>query len=171
MLLTLEGVKKILPHREPFLFIDSVVSVKSNDLPIDDKGIVVGNDTTGASIEALYFTRPEHSIFAGHFPGNPILPGVVQLEMMAQATVFVSMIKNEHPFAIDLGVALMGVENARFRRPVTPNMQLTIHSTIVRTRGNIIHSQCEVHHEGKILSQAKIMATLEMKFRTHQTEA
>jgi 3-hydroxyacyl-[acyl-carrier-protein] dehydratase len=86
MLFDQEAVKEFLPHRDPFLFVDQVNDIKLKE-GVGEENLTV-KEVQGASVLATFFTREDHPIFAGHFPGNPILPGVVQVEMMAQASSF-----------------------------------------------------------------------------------
>jgi 3-hydroxyacyl-[acyl-carrier-protein] dehydratase len=88
MLMNKEQVMNFIPHREPFLFIDSVESVTYPGIDLKKGDLLEAKDTLNAEIVAHYRTKEDHPIFAGHFPGNPILPGVVQIEMMAQAAAF-----------------------------------------------------------------------------------
>jgi len=89
MKLNYKDVITLLPHRDPFLFIDSVESISAPKEEIIPGAGIDLKKTIGMEIIAHYRTKADHPIFAGHFPGNPILPGVVQVEMMAQATSFV----------------------------------------------------------------------------------
>jgi 3-hydroxyacyl-[acyl-carrier-protein] dehydratase len=116
MLIDLESVKEFLPHREPFLFVDEVKGITLRE-GISTENLTV-KDIVGAQIEASFYTREDHPIFAGHFPGNPILPGVVQIEMMAQASSFALMKAFPNWRDLKMEVMLLGVTSAKFRKPI-----------------------------------------------------
>jgi len=162
MILNTEQVKKILPHRDPFLFIDSVESVR-----IPGQEIVAGKvydikELQDMEVVAHYRTKKEHNIFAGHFPDYPILPGVVQVEMMAQATSFIVLLLNADPFSMKMDVALLGINEARFRKPVLPEMDLKIVTKTLKVRGPMITSECKLYHNDVLMSEATVLASLKM---------
>lgn len=162
MLLNLEQVKKILPHRDPFLFIDSVESVSIPGKEIADGQIFEIKEIQDAEVVAHYRTRKDHAIFAGHFPDYPILPGVVQVEMMAQATSFIVLLLMENPFAMKMDVALLGINEARFRKPVLPEMELKLVTKLLKIRGPMITSECKLYHNDQLMSEATVLASLKM---------
>ena len=162
MLVNLEQVKKILPHRDPFLFIDSVESVT-----LPEHGDVTGKifaikEIQGAEVVAHYRTKKDHAIFAGHFPDYPILPGVVQVEMMAQATSFIVLLVNENPYSLKMDVALLGINEARFRKPIFPDMDLKLVSKTLKIRGPMITSECSIYHNDQLMSEATVLASIKM---------
>jgi 3-hydroxyacyl-[acyl-carrier-protein] dehydratase len=108
-----------IPHRYPFLMIDRVV-----DLVRDRSAIGIKN----VSVNELYFQ--------GHFPGHPVMPGVLIIESMAQ-TAAVLVVETLGPDAAGKVVYFMSIEGAKFRRPVAPGDQLRIHVTKERHRGNV----------------------------------
>ncbi len=99
-------VKEWLPHREPFLFIDGVERVGADE------------------IEAWRVVRPEEFYFAGHFPNNPILPGVLMVEAIAQAGVLLALM--QEPDKKGRTTLFAGIERVRFRRIVRPGERLRI---------------------------------------------
>ncbi|MBP5296700.1 MAG: hypothetical protein J6Y94_05145 [Bacteriovoracaceae bacterium] len=153
MLLDRDQVLQILPHRDPFLFIDTVESIMVKDRPLVLGEPIDPKQMPEVSITAAYHTRADHPIFAGHFPGNPILPGVVQIEMMAQASAFGMVAQLKDPFAKKLGLAFMGVSDVKFRKPIYPEMDLVIKTKCLRERGTILVYEAQIWHQDAIMSQ------------------
>ena len=108
-----------IPHRYPFLMIDRVVDVVSNQSAVGIKNV-----------------SANESFFAGHFPNHPVMPGVLIIESMAQ-TAAVLVVETLGPEAAGKVVYFMSIEGAKFRRPVVPGDQLRIHVTKERNRGNV----------------------------------
>jgi len=96
----------LLPHRPPFRFVDKVVEM-----------------VPGESIEARYLVTGEEAFLAGHFPGRPIFPGVIQLEALAQAGAIAVLADERYKDKLPL---FGGVEDVRFRRQVVPHDELTL---------------------------------------------
>ena len=116
-------VLKYLPHREPFLFIDEVIDI---DL--------------GNSIHAIKKVLPEEDYLRGHFPGNPIMPGVIIIEALAQASGilgFKTMDKTPQEGSL---YVFAGVDNVRFRKRVRPGDTLHLFSKVVNVKRAYIHS-------------------------------
>ena len=167
MMLNSEQVKKVLPHRDPFLFIDSVesVSLPAKDFHMKELRkfpLFDLKDLTDSEVVAHYRTKKDHAIFAGHFPDYPILPGVVQVEMMAQATSFIVFLVNENPMEMKMDVALLGINEARFRKPVLPEMDLKLVTRLLKVRGPMITSECKLYHNDQLMSEATVLASLKM---------
>jgi 3-hydroxyacyl-[acyl-carrier-protein] dehydratase len=169
MILNKDDVLNFLPHRDPFLFVDSVKEVifpegidpKSINLdePADLKKVI------GTTIISAFTVREDMEILKGHFPGNPIIPGVVQLEMMAQCSILLKSVladTKEELISMKVDMALLGVDKARFRVPVVPGMDLEFHSTLKKIRGSYYTYYCEVYNEGKLCSSAEIFAFLKL---------
>ena len=160
MLFDLENVKKFIPHRHPFLFIDSVESIELDNWEFG-KGTVDAKSAIGGVVNASYYADPELEIFKGHFPGKPVLPGVIQLEMMAQASSFVMAFFIDDPFSEStLDVALTTINDAKFRKPVLPGMKLDIKAKITRYRRPMIVTECEVFCDNQLMSHATVIASV-----------
>lgn len=160
MLMNKEQVKLFLPHREPFLFIDSVVEAHAAEAVTGE--ITDLKQLLGSKVHAVYETKEDHPIFAGHFPGHPILPGVVQVEMMAQASSFIITLLKSFSSETKLDTALVSVSNAKFRKPIYPNMKLDIKTECTKARGFMMADVCEIYHNGELMSQAEVMATVKL---------
>lgn len=159
MLLSEEEVKEFLPHRDPFLFIDSVESVYH---PVSEyeHGKLKFAEMIGGVTTAVYTTKEDHAIFAGHFPGFPIFPGVTQIEMMAQATAFVLLTHDADIIKKKLDLTLLSVSGAKFRKPVLPNMTLTVRTECKKIRGKMLSYDCQCFHHDKLMSEASVMASV-----------
>lgn len=163
MLMNKEQVMKFLPHRDPFLFIDTVKEVTLPDALKGQKGPFTNAQMVGAKSICTFNVDNSVKVLEGHFPGNPILPGVVQIEMMAQAATFMCIYTLKKPIEESkLDVALISVDSARFRKPVVPPMVLEIHSTLTKVRGMFQAYDCEIYSAGELISQCSVMATLKI---------
>jgi 3-hydroxyacyl-[acyl-carrier-protein] dehydratase len=114
-----EGIKKLIPHRDPMLLIDRIVNI------VDAKSVVGIKQVTG-----------EEDFFRGHFPGHPVMPGVLIVEAMAQAAgaLVVHTLGEKAHGKI---VYFMSIESAKFRKPVLPGSELQLHCDVVVGRGNV----------------------------------
>ncbi len=138
--LDINDVMKILPHRYPFLMVDRIV-----DFEGDDKCTGVKNVTVN------------EPFFPGHFPGHPIMPGVLQLEAMAQVSSIVMLRKPENAGKIGY---FMSANNVKWRRPVLPGDTLYIQTEMTKARGSIGQTRCRCLVNGEIASEADLKFAL-----------
>jgi 3-hydroxyacyl-[acyl-carrier-protein] dehydratase len=138
MLLDIQGIQQILPHRYPFLMVDTVVEMERL------KRIVV---LKNVSINEHYFQ--------GHFPDKPVMPAVLMLEAMAQAGGL--LLLPEIPDRDHKLLFFAAVDNARFRRPVFPGDQLSIEVKVLAWRMNVAKLQCEARVKGNVACEATII--------------
>ena len=115
----MNGIKKLMPHRYPFLLIDKIVNI------VDGQSVV--------GIKNVTSNEPH---FPGHFPEHPVMPGVLIVEAMAQAAGAL-VVHTMGPEAMGKIVYFMSVEEAKFRKPVVPGDVLRLHCDVIRSRGNV----------------------------------
>lgn len=155
-----ERVLTFLPHRDPFLFVDSVEKIYSKKVKNDEK--IMFKDLSGAKVLAHYYTDPDHVIFKGHFPNYPILPGVVQVEMMAQVSSFILDLVVDDPENISMDVALVSIDKAKFRKPIHPGMNLVIETECTRSRNPMLANNCRILCDGELMSEVSVLASVKI---------
>lgn len=133
-------ILEILPHRFPFLLVDRV------------------RELDGDKIVAIKNVSWNEPYFPGHFPGMPVMPGVLQVEAMAQAGGIFAAKSGDFDPATQV-VYFMAIDKVKFRRPVTPGDQLVIEVVPLR-RGKVWKMRGEARVDGEIASQAEFLATM-----------
>ncbi|MBR9982383.1 MAG: 3-hydroxyacyl-ACP dehydratase FabZ [Desulfatitalea sp.] len=141
--MNIQTIIKHLPHRYPFLLIDRIL-----DWSPDQKIIALKNVT---------FNEP---FFQGHFPGAPIMPGVLIVEAMAQAGGVLAMASMPDGKEGTL-MFFMGLDQVRFRKPVVPGDQLILEVEITKKRGKVIKLAGTAKVDGQVAAEAQLMATFE----------
>lgn len=145
MKLGVDEIKELIPHRKPFLFVDSVLEIEK-----------------GKKITAEKLFSPEEFFFRGHFPGNPIVPGVIITEAMAQA----GGVLFNYSFREDLkkrgfeNAYLMGLDRCKFRAPVIPGDNVVLEVELTRRRSRIMFFSAKASVGGKEVAAAEISACL-----------
>ncbi len=140
--LDIKAIQEILPHRYPFLLLDRVVE-------LDETGVV-----------ALKNVSINEPFFVGHFPGHPVMPGVLILEAMAQAGA-VMAIRSTPGFDLEKHVVyFMALEKAKFRRPVVPGDQLRLEVEPLRKGGKIWKMKGRALVDGQVVCEAEFLAAL-----------
>ncbi len=142
MKLNQEEIKTILPHRDPMLLVTSVEEL-----------------TPGEEICASFYADPAREIFPGHFPGNPVLPGVYTVECLGQAADLVVMTTERYAGKTPL---LIGVDKARFTRKVRPGETLELRARLIRERAEkaIVTCAAEAYVEGELALSCEITLAL-----------
>ncbi|MBA5724459.1 3-hydroxyacyl-ACP dehydratase FabZ [Candidatus Liberibacter sp.] len=130
---------KFLPHRYPFLLVDKIVNILEDDSAVGIKNVT--------------FNEPH---FKGHFPGMPVMPGVLILEGMAQTAGAICAIRNN--FSKHEPPYLMSIEQARFRKPVVPGDRLEFHVQKLRNRSHFWKFKCLAKVDGCTVAEAVISA-------------
>ena len=136
-------ILKLLPHRYPFLLVDRVVEI--------DKG---------KRIKALKNVSINEPFFTGHFPARPVMPGVLMLEALAQAAGLLSFdMLGEAPDENTV-FYFVGIDNARFKRPVEAGDQLILEVELDRIKGGIYKFKGVARVDGNVACEAEIMCTM-----------
>lgn len=139
-------IMKYLPHRFPFLLIDRVEEIHRPP----------GPSRVGRRIRAIKNVSVNEPYFPGHFPHRPIMPGVLQLEVMAQAAALACV----NPDGPRTEFAIAGCDQARFRSPVVPGDTLEVTAEVLKDRASILVIRCEVRVKGAVVSESQIMAAV-----------
>lgn len=143
--LNIQDIKKILPHRYPFLLVDAVRDIRVGESAVGIKNVTVNEP-----------------FFAGHFPERPIFPGVLIIEALAQtAAVLVGETVGFSDQSVE--VYFMSVDKTKFRKPVEPGDVLELHVQAIKSRDRIWRFACEARVAGKRVAESEITAMFEAK--------
>ena len=139
-MMTIQRIMELLPHRYPFLLVDRVLSVEA------DKIVALKNVTAN------------EQFFQGHFPGSPIMPGVLIIEALAQcgALMYLQEVERTDEMVFFLG----GVDKARFRKPVVPGDQLILEVETIHRRRNTAKVRGVAKVEGAVVAEAEMFTVL-----------
>lgn len=132
-----EEIKKVIPHREPMLLVDTVDLVEEN------------------LVHATYHVRGDEFFLQGHYPGNPVVPGVILCEIMAQSSCMLLMeeLVNRTPF-------YAGIDKVRFKKQVTPGDTVEISAKIINRRALIFYVQAEAKVNGALCVSGELCFAL-----------
>ncbi len=132
-------IQQLLPHRYPFLLVDKVIECLPKERLLACKNVT--------------FNEP---FFQGHFPANPVFPGVLMVEALAQATALLTS-QSDDQFGPGTTYFLAGVDKARFKKQVGPGDQLMLEVVFIKSRRNIWSFECRAEVDGKLAATANIM--------------
>jgi UDP-3-O-[3-hydroxymyristoyl] N-acetylglucosamine deacetylase/3-hydroxyacyl-[acyl-carrier-protein] dehydratase len=138
---TIEDIMKVLPHRYPFLLVDRILEIEENKRIVGLKNVTINEP-----------------FFQGHFPGHPIMPGVLIIEAMAQ--VGGMLLLGSVPDPDTKVVYFMSLDNVKFRRPVKPGDQLRFELDVVQLRGTVCKMRGIGKVDGETVVEADMAATI-----------
>jgi 3-hydroxyacyl-[acyl-carrier-protein] dehydratase len=138
----IQKIMELLPHRYPFLLVDRIINIDSDESCIGIKNVT--------------FNEPQ---FAGHFPSQPVMPGVMLIEGMAQTAGAICVLAKLGSARPKL-VYFMTINNAKFRRPVVPGDVVEYHMKKIKQRGNMWWYRGEAKVDGKVACEAEVSAML-----------
>jgi 3-hydroxyacyl-[acyl-carrier-protein] dehydratase len=141
MILDVTEIQKILPHRYPFLFVDAIVEMERLKRVVGIKNVTINE-----------------SYFQGHFPGQPIMPGVLIIESMAQTGGL--LLLQEVPDRESKLLYFVAVDGARFRRPVVPGDQLRVEMKVISWRGDFCKLEGRATVDGHLAAEATLMCKM-----------
>ena len=140
-MMDVKEIQKLLAHRYPFLLVDRVLEIELGKKLVGFKNVTINEE-----------------FFQGHFPGHPVMPGVLILEALAQACALLAY-KSSGLDPEDLVIYLMAIDNAKFRKPVVPGDRLTLTAEVVRVKGVIWKQRGVATVDGAVVAEADFLAT------------
>jgi beta-hydroxyacyl-ACP dehydratase FabZ len=135
------AIQELLPHRYPFLLVDRIIELVPRERIVGIKQVTIGEQ-----------------FFQGHFPGAPVMPGVLIVEALAQVGAILALREIEQ--REQKLVLFSGIERARFRQPVVPGDTLTLEVTALRIGSRIQRMRGEAKVEGRVVAEAEIMSVV-----------
>ena len=144
--MNIHEILKYLPHRYPFLLVDRVLCCEP-----------------GKNISALKNVSMNEPFFSGHFPHYPVMPGVLIIEALAQAAAILTLRTANLTTNDDSLYYFVGIDGARFKKPVQPGDQLILKATILRERIGIWKYAVQAEVDGRVVTEAELMCTMRTK--------
>jgi len=144
--MNIHEILKYLPHRYPFLLVDRVISCEP-----------------GKNISALKNVSMNEPFFSGHFPHYPVMPGVLIIEALAQAAAILTLRTANWTTNDDSLDYFVGIDGARFKKPVQRGDQLILKATILRERIGIWKYAVQAEVDGRVVTEAELMCTMRTK--------
>src|SRR3989339_1583806 len=138
--LGIKEIMEILPHRYPFLLIDRIIELEEGKRAVAIKNVTINEP-----------------FFQGHFPNHPIMPGVLIVEAIAQVGGILAF---KSANVANKAVYFMGIDKARFRKPVLPGDKLELVLEVTKNRGSIWAFKGEAYVDGSLVAEAGLMATI-----------
>lgn len=146
-MMDVQEIQKLLPHRYPFLLVDRVVSIDP-----------------GKALRAYKNVTVNEPFFEGHFPGHPVMPGVLVLEALAQASAILAY--RSTGFDPSQKVTyLMAIDGAKFRKPTVPGDRLELEVEVIRFKGAIMKTRGLAKVDGEVVAEGEFLATVVDKDR------
>lgn len=142
-MLTINEVMEFLPHRYPFLMIDRILEFEADKRIVGMKNVTINEP-----------------FFQGHFPGHPIMPGVLLLEAMAQTGGVMALMSLPAEEVKKKVLYFMSIDKAKFRKPVTPGDQVRFELIMLRSRGTIKSFKAVATVDGAVVAEAEMMAMI-----------
>ncbi len=140
--LSLEEIQRVLPHRYPFLLVDRILTLEAGKRIVGLKNITINEP-----------------FFQGHFPGRPIMPGVLIIEAMAQVGGILALLSTPENLG-NPAIFLMGLDKVRFRKPVVPGDQLRLELTTLRRGQKFWKMQGQAFVDQTLVTEAELMAAV-----------
>ncbi len=146
-IINIKSILKLIPHRYPLLLVDRIIELKKDEH-------IVG-------IKNVTFNEPH---FMGHFPGNPIMPGVLVVEALAQiSAILVAKSLGISSEKNDSEVYFMSIEKAKFRKIIQPGDSLILKSSIIQNRGKVWKFESKAYVEEKVVAESNFTAMVQYK--------
>ena len=143
MKLDIKQILQLMPHRYPILLVDRVLELEP-----------------GVRIVAIKHVSVNEPHFQGHFPGHPVMPGVLVIEALAQAAAVLTYVTMKTSYPEGTLFLFAGIDGARFKRPVEPGDQLRLEATMDRVKRGVGKFTCRALVDGEVACEAELMCAL-----------
>jgi 3-hydroxyacyl-[acyl-carrier-protein] dehydratase len=143
VILNVQQIEKLLPHRYPFLLVDRIIELEP-----------------GKRVVGVKCVSANEPFFTGHFPEMKVMPGVLILEALAQCSALMTLPAIPEAERAGKVIFFMAIDGARFRKPVVPGDRLELHCTMLRSKGAIIKARGEAKVDGQVVAEGEFMAML-----------